>query len=83
MATIVAEIEICSDCTLLVANGEIDHLSEADQEAHAKRIAERWGPGQPLVLACGVECEGFFSWSSCEGCGSALGGDRHPAVVFA
>jgi len=28
------------------------------------------------------QCEPGFSWSSCDGCGSHLGGDRHPAVAM-
>lgn len=28
-------------------------------------------------LSCGKNCEPYFSWSSCDCCGSLLGGDRH------
>ncbi|MCP4307341.1 MAG: hypothetical protein GY788_21215 [bacterium] len=27
-------------------------------------------------------CEGWFSWSSCEACGSSLGGDRYHATAM-
>lgn len=28
------------------------------------------------------ECEAWFSWSSCDGCGSGLGGDRSHATLW-
>ena len=31
---------------------------------------------------CQEGCEGWFSWSSCDRCGSRLGGERHPAVEW-
>lgn len=34
------------------------------------------------VLNCPEDCEGEFSWSRCDVCGSGLGGVRHPVVFF-
>lgn len=34
------------------------------------------------VLACEEDCEGWFSWHSCDVCNEGLGGERHPVVFF-
>lgn len=71
--TDMGETSVCVDCAMMLANGE-------GTEEHAERIAARWqAQGYDLVLACDEECEGWFSWLDCDGCGSTLGGDRHPA----
>lgn len=51
---------------------------------HAEKMNERWPDedGWQLSNNCDEECEGHFSWSRCDGCGSTLGGDRHPAVAM-
>lgn len=46
---------------------------------HAARM-DAWTGGLEVVPT--GEGEGSFSWSSCDGCGSTLGGDRHEAVGF-
>jgi hypothetical protein len=48
---------------------------------HAARMDAHW-QGYHVVPACPEDCEGEFSWSSCDGCGSTLGGDRHPAIAW-
>ena len=66
-------LELCVDCLIMVANGE-------GTKEHAHIMAKRWG--YSLVMSCEEDCEGYFSWASCDGCGSTLGGDRHPAIAF-
>lgn len=73
------DIEICSDCAMMSANGLYGW--EYDQkwlEAYETAYKEY---GEP-VLNCGDDCGTSFSWSSCDFCGSELGGDRHPAVIW-
>ena len=51
---------------------------------HAALMEYHWpgADGWELYPSCPEDCEGGFSWSSCNGCGSTLGGDRHPAVAW-
>lgn len=35
-----------------------------------------------VFLACPENCEGYFTWHSCDVCGSSLGGERHPVVFY-
>ena len=73
----------CVDCVMWFANGEGNHeWTEAEFEAYKSTVAERWN-GYAVTIACSEDCEGHFSWSPCLGCGSTLGGDRHPMVAFA
>ncbi len=132
-------IDVCTDCLLLLANGEIGEGPRTAEEV-GLAISEIWAGwdisigrmksedvvaeihtagGQPhspcvylappqvlalipedfLTLAledqlaaqlwdgwalcsCEDTAEGWFSWSSCEGCGSGLGGDRHYATAW-
>ncbi len=50
---------------------------------HAARMNAHW-PGEDGWELVPGDCEGSceFSWSSCDGCGSSLGGDRHHAVAW-
>jgi hypothetical protein len=74
MATVTHDgLAICVDCVMLIANGE-------GTDEHCALVTARWGAR--LVLACEDDCEGWFSWRDCDGCGSSLGGDRHAAVGF-
>jgi hypothetical protein len=78
------ELEICVDCTMFVANGEVFDGSGNDITIdHAERMREQWGDKLiHMVLSCPEGCEGWFSMSDCDGCGSPLGGERHPAAVL-
>lgn len=53
---------------------------------HAKQILagekRETQDGYDLVCACEENCEGNFSWSSCDLCDSNLGGDRHRAALI-
>jgi len=85
------EIDICIDCLFVLANG-----AETDEQRKAaERMAEKW-PNVDITLGqshddcnhdktdeCAEMCEEpFFSWQTCEGCGSDLGGDRQKATVW-
>jgi len=67
-------LEVCDDCAMLIANGE---LPEDNPEF---RLSGDWD-GYHLALDCPEDCESF-TMSSCDGCESPLGGNRHPAVAF-
>lgn len=89
-------IRICVDCLFDHANGECGN--EAEHGCGAPTFADRWVGYQITLGAftddCGhaddadaeahaEECERLgFSWSSCEWCGSSLGGDRFAAVAW-
>lgn len=76
------ELDICVDCLSLMANGTTgDYPGAPDDAAHAAEIEARWS-GTEITLNCDEDCEGWFSWSQCDGCGSVLGGERHPAVAW-
>lgn len=68
------DISVCVDCIMLIANGE-------DEGGHAESMDIVWPSAEGWHLACGGEDLGF-SWSSCSGCGSHLGGDRFMATAF-
>ena len=69
------ELEVCVDCAMLIANGE---TPEGNPDF---TLSPRWD-GYHVALNCPEDCEGSFTWSSCEGCDSPLGGDRHPAAAW-
>jgi hypothetical protein len=66
--------------------------------AHAAKIAAIWGDAFDITLGslpcehCGSkaretgddvqDCEPWFSWHDCDGCGSTLGGDREHATAW-
>ena len=78
------EIEVCSDCLMMMANGEIGDVSEAETEAHAAAMDAAWpmSEGWHLSPDHRESDDDTFSWQSCEGCKSSLGGDRHAAVAM-
>lgn len=77
------DIEVCIDCLMLLANGEISEESDHSAEEHAALMDRGWPSDEwELAIACPEDCEGSFSWRDCQGCGSRLGGDRHPVAVF-
>jgi hypothetical protein len=72
------EIEICVDCLTYLANGEVfDANGEDIAVNHAAKITGVWGDNFPTL---GGDDAGF-SWQSCDGCGTRLGGDRFTAYV--
>ncbi len=74
---VVEEGMCCTDCILLLANGECG--DNAETEAVQACIAA-FRPGvrsEYLVCTSTEETDVEFSWSPCECCGSRLGGSRH------
>jgi hypothetical protein len=84
----------CTDCTVLIANGESPaDLSEPDLAAYLARIDENTD-GYNLTLGLARDehsCDGTadecdcerltFTWELCDMCASNSGGERH-AVSF-
>lgn len=78
---VVTGLSICVDCLVFTANGDLpeDPARAAELTDAAERLHDE---GYVLVPACPEDCEGSFSRSSCDGCGSTLGGDRHPGALI-
>lgn len=83
MATIIADgLEVCGNCAQIIANGEINDGTDAGERTAAAQVGI-WGKDAiGLVLDYDADFEPYFSYSSCDGCGSTLGGDRWPAAVL-
>ena len=86
-------LDVCVDCVQLIANGEvIDAEGEDIAGEHAERMEQQW-PDAHLTLGAtdcehcpdehGQDCEPWFAWSPCDGCGSTLGGNRSHATATA
>lgn len=77
--TVCDGLSVCVECAIFIANGELpeeDAAAAAVVEGVERELPARW------VMACGEGCEGDFAVTSCDGCGSTLGGDRHAAVLL-
>lgn len=85
---------VCECCMLVAANGEccaephehqpLGEFGPGERVAlgtgeHTCKESAREYPCEPEECDCDVL---GFSWSSCEGCGSPLGGDRYAVTVF-
>lgn len=79
MAHVLTEGECCVDCLTMIANGD-DSGMTPERSAEVQKAIGECG-GYP-VASCGDDCEGGFSWSPCDLCGSRLGGERHPFAVL-
>lgn len=91
-------IWVCIDCMLHHANGECGscHTDEGHDREPLNRINPAAGDEIAMGLGdedhpCGIpfieredcDCEfRSFSWSSCDGCGSTLGGERHAMTLW-
>ena len=85
-------LDVCVDCSALLANGEVTDEHGADiTQAHAALMREQWDSDVEISLGhlsdghCDndpCECESSFSWRPCNGCGSRLGGDREHATAW-
>lgn len=94
MSVILGRISVCECCMFVHANGECcaeDHDREplsligdgasVTMGLSADEHNENCTPKDREVEAC--ECDQLgFSWSSCEGCGSSLGGDRYALTLW-
>lgn len=83
MAEVVYEGHVCADCASAIASG--------DESGVPEDMYDEWLAGieattlfevGAVVLACEEDCDGYFSYSPCDYCGSRLGGDRHPIAVL-
>ena len=70
---------VCLDCAFLLANGEMGgEATEEETATHVAMMDSNWPA--PWELCSGdSENDHDFSWSSCDACGSNLGGSRHEA----
>ena len=79
MSTDSVPLSICTDCLMLLANGEVFDAEGNDlAEAHSVAMTRLW-PTEHITL--GGEVLGF-SMDDCDGCGSRLGGDRYTATAW-
>ena len=91
-----SEISVCLTCMISHANGEdIREEGDGQPDPFSQWVAE-FGNGYTIAMggehydnctdedrAEGCDCEELgFSWSSCQGCDSGLGGDRYRFTVF-
>jgi hypothetical protein len=69
---------VCIDCAMLHANGETPvEMSETETAAWLIDVSNALAGLGPVAIG---DPDGF-SWSSCEGCNSRLGGDRFEAFA--
>lgn len=86
-------IELCDDCVQLMANAETNpDWTEEETDAFVALVDANLGVGMTSLGHSGAEdcgtwtdeahcqCEGWFSWSPCDGCRRPQGGTRHPAM---
>lgn len=77
--------EACIDCVIMIANNDNSGMTEeefAEWTANVERFDACESGKYYAVVDCDEDCEGWFSWSSCDYCNSRLGGDRHPIVFI-
>lgn len=75
----ITELEVCTMCIHLLANGEYDDGTNAVVIV-ADGIRRTWGANVSHLVPGSSDLG--FSWSSCDGCGSTLGGNRHEASAL-
>lgn len=72
------ELNICTDCLMLHANG--DAGDGVDNDELAASIEEVWPSDEGwLIIPEGDDTH--FSWGWCDSCMTTLGGDRHTAIA--
>ena len=93
-----ATISICADCVYFLAYGRLDGQTMDDNPGadvvHAAKMQAQWGDTE-ITPGCDSTCtkhgavddryddpKPWFSWSSCDGCGTTLGGDREYATAW-
>lgn len=73
------EGQICTDCVLLVANGDTSGYP-GDVDEYLRRVDAGYGSDvETVVVGTG---DAYFSWSACDLCNTRLGGDRMDATFF-
>jgi hypothetical protein len=86
---VLTNVEVCTDCYFAHHYGATEHegqwfAGESDTPCDREPLAKLAG----LDLADNTDSEtgdgiDEFSWSSCDGCGSTLGGSRYWLAIFA
>jgi hypothetical protein len=90
-----SQMAVCTDCLSVLANGECEYPSQTAADAHGEGMTRMLGDhevtlGWPFTAQdqedwdAGIEIDDQlgFSWRSCDGCGSPLGGDRFKATIW-
>jgi len=76
------ELEVCTVCIHLLANGECNDGTDAAEKC-SEGMIRIWGSDATHLVPGGGSGNDSgdrgFSWSSCERCGDTYGGDRHQA----
>lgn len=67
------ELEMCVDCTMIVANGDSSGMDETTEAAVVVGLDRLYDQGYHVAM--GDETTDF-SWTRCDVCGSTLGGTR-------
>jgi len=71
---------MCTDCLMLVANGETPH--DWTEEETAEWLARIDAREEPNTHTFPGDDEQEFSWAQCDMCGSRLGGARFSFSTF-
>jgi len=71
------EVDVCSDCLMFWANGDLSGI-EDDDRIFIVMTAAGIDEGYDVVPG---ESEGYFSKSPCDACQSPLGGQRFTATM--
>lgn len=79
MATVTHDLDVCTVCVHLIANGEFDDGTDAAEKCSARQV-KIWGP-LAVAMVLGDDDE-WFSYRSCDGCGDQLAGDRFHAHII-
>ena len=76
------ELSICTDCAMLVANGQTpEAMDEYSTEEYLAAIETIWPECEGWVFAVGND-GAEFSRNDCDMCGRPLAGARHDAVAW-
>lgn len=78
---IIDDLQICSDCAMIIANDDASGMDDATEAACRAGIEKEAAAGGHWALSGAEDEESSFSWSACDCCGSRLGGDRIAAAV--
>jgi hypothetical protein len=73
-------LSLCTDCALIVANGETGRGEEVDVAIAAAQTMRLDDDAARLVLTMAEPVP--FSTVTCDGCGERLAGERHAAVIL-
>ncbi len=84
MRIAIENLSVCVYCVSVIANGEAYNEDGDDVSADfAACHVDRFGPGAAANLVLDhSDDEPYFSWSSCDACGSTDGGDRFNAALL-